>query len=202
MAKPVNQAEAVMALAKARGILRPRDLAAEGIPREILRRLCETGELTRTGRGLYVAEMASITENHTLAEAARLVPRGVVCLLSALRFHELTTQIPGEVWLAIPSNARRPKGGTATIRPVHFSGAALTEGVEEHIIEKVPIHVYSAAKTVADCFKARNKIGLDVALEALRDFWRKRRGTMDELVRFAKICRVARIMQPYMESLA
>ena len=202
MAKPVNQAAAVMALAKAKGILRPRDLAAQGIPREILRRLCESGELTRTGRGLYVAETESITENHTLAEVARLVPRGIVCLLSALRFHELTTQSPGEIWLAIPSNARRPKVSATTIRPVHFSGPALTQGVEEHVIEKVPVRIYSAAKTVADCFKARNKIGLDVALEALRDYWRKRKGTMDDLVRFAKICRVARIMQPYLESLA
>ena len=201
MAKPVNQAAAVKALARAKGILRPRDLAAKGIPREILRRLCESGELTRTGRGLYVAGAESITENHTLAQVARLVPRGVVCLLSALRFHELTTQNPGEVWLAIPSDARRPKGGTAIIRPVHFSGMALTAGVEEHVIEKVPVHIYGAAKTVADCFKARNKIGLDVALEALRDYWRKRKGTMDELGRFAKICRVARIMQPYLESL-
>ena len=202
MAKPVNQAEAVMALARVKGILRPRDLAGQGIPREILRRLCESGELTRTGRGLYIVEMDSITENHTLAEVARLVPRGVVCLLSALRFHELTTQSPGEIWLAIPSKARRPKASETAIRPIHFSGSALTEGVEEHIIEKVPVRIYSAAKTVADCFKARNKIGLDVAIEALRDYWRKRTGTMDELVRFAKICRVARIMQPYLESLA
>ena len=202
MAKPVNQAEAVMALARVKGILRPRDLAAQGIPREILRRLCESGELTRTGRGLYIVETDSITENHTLAEVARLVPRGVVCLLSALRFHELTTQSPGEIWLAIPSKARRPKASETAIRPIHFSGSALTEGVEEHIIEKVPVRIYSAAKTVADCFKARNKIGLDVAIEALRDYWRKRTGTMDELVRFAKICRVARIMQPYLESLA
>lgn len=202
MSKPVNQAEAVMALARVKGILRPRDLAAQGIPREILRRLCESGELTRTGRGLYIVETDSITENHTLAEVARLVPRGVVCLLSALRFHELTTQSPGEIWLAIPSKARRPKASETAIRPIHFSGSALTEGVEEHIIEKVPVRIYSAAKTVADCFKARNKIGLDVAIEALRDYWRKRTGTMDELVRFAKICRVARIMQPYLESLA
>lgn len=191
-----------MALARAKGILRPRDLAAQGIPREILRRLCESGELTRTGRGLYIVETDSITENHTLAEVARLVPRGVVCLLSALRFHELTTQSPGEIWLAIPSKARRPKASETVIRPIHFSGSALTEGVEEHIIEKVPVRIYGAAKTVADCFKARNKIGLDVAIEALRDYWRKRTGTMDELVRFAKICRVARIMRPYLESLA
>ena len=202
MTKPVDQAAAVMALVKAKGILRPRDLAAQGIPRETLRRLCESGELTRTGRGLYVAETESITENHTLAEVARLVPRGIVCLLSALRFHELTTQSPGEIWLAIPSKARRPKVSATTIRSVHFSGPALTQGVEEHVIEKVPVRVYSAAKTVADCFKARNKIGLDVALEALRDYWRKRKGTMDDLMRFAKICRVARIMQPYLESLA
>lgn len=201
MTKPVNQAEAAMALARAKGILRPRDLAAQGIPREILRRLVDSGELTRTGRGLYIVETDSITENHTLAEVARLVPRGVVCLLSALRFHELTTQSPGEIWLAIPSNARRPKASATAIRSIHFSGRALTEGVQEHIIEKVPVRIYSAAKTVADCFKARNKIGLDVAIEALRDYWRKRTGTIDELMRFARICRVARIMQPYLESL-
>lgn len=202
MAKPVNQAEAVKALAKAKGILRPRDLAAKGIPRAVLNRLCESGELTRTGRGLYVAEADTITENHTLAQVALLAPRGVVCLLSALRFHGLTTQIPGEVWLAIPPKARRPKGDAVTIRPVHFSGAALTEGVTTQVIEKVAVRIYSPAKTVADCFKARNKIGLDVAIEALRDYWRKRKGTMDELLRFAKICRVARVMQPYLESLA
>lgn len=202
MAKPVNQAEAVKALAKAKGILRPRDLAAKGIPRAVLNRLCESGELTRTGRGLYVAEADTITENHTLAQVALLAPRGVVCLLSALRFHGLTTQMPGEVWLAIPPKARRPKGDVVSIRPVYFSGAALTEGVTTQVIEKVSVRIYSPAKTVADCFKARNKIGLDVAIEALRDYWRKRKGTMDELLRFAKICRVARVMQPYLESLA
>jgi len=202
MAKPVNQAEAVKALAKAKGILRPRDLAAKGIPRAVLNRLCESGELTRTGRGFYVAEADTITENHTLAQVALLAPRSVVCLLSALRFHGLTTQIPGEVWLAIPPKARRPKGDAVSIRPVHFSGAALTEGVTTQVIEKVSVRIYSPAKTVADCFKARNKIGLDVAIEALRDYWRKRKGTMDELLRFAKICRVARVMQPYLESLA
>ena len=202
MRKSQVQAERVKALVRAAGVLRPRDLAAERIPRAVLSRLCEAGELMRTGRGLYVAGPESFTENHTLAEVARLAPRGVICLLSALRFHELTTQIPGEVWLAIGSKARRPKAGTISIRPVHFSGAALTEGVEDHKVENVSVRVYSAAKTVADCFKARNKIGLDVALEALRDFWRKRKGTADELWRYAKICRVAKVMRPYLESLA
>lgn len=200
MAKAKTHADEVKALVRANGILRPRDLAALKIPRAVLSRLCEAGEIARTGRGLYVLGAENITENHTLAEVGRRVPHGVVCLLSALRFHELTTQIPGEVWLAIGPKARRPKGSTVSIRSVHFSGAALREGVEEHVIENVSVRIYSAAKTVADCFKARNKIGLDVALEALRDYWRKRKGTSDDLWRYAKICRVAKVMQPYLES--
>lgn len=202
MAKASNQAEIVKALVRAKGVLRPRDLAAKGIPRTVLSRLCEAGELTRTGRGLYVAAIENITENHSLAEVSKLVPKGVVCLLSALRFHELTTQLPSEVWLAIPPKARRPKGGAVSIRPVHFSGDALTRGIETHNIENVSVRIYNPAKTVADCFKARNKIGLDVAIEALRDCWRKKKAKADDLWRYAKICRVSKIMQPYMESIA
>jgi predicted transcriptional regulator of viral defense system len=201
MVKSSNQAEEVKALVRAKGVLRPRDLEAKGIPRTVLSRLCEAGELTRTGRGLYVAAIEDFTENHSLAEVSKLVPKGVVCLLSALRFHQLTTQLPSEVWLAIPSKARRPKGGTVTIRPIYFSGDALTLGIEIHTIENVSVKVYSPAKTVADCFKSRNKIGLDVAIEALRDCWRKKKATADDLWRYAKICRVSKVMQPYMESI-
>ena len=202
MVKASNQAEVVKALVRAKGVLRPRDLAAKGIPRAVLSRLCEAGELTRTGRGLYVAAIENITENHSLAEVSKLVPKGVVCLLSALRFHELTTQLPSEVWLAIPQKARRPKGGAVSIRSVHFSGDTLTKGIETYSIENVSVRIYNAAKTVADCFKARNKIGLDVAIEALRDCWRKKKATADDLWRYAKICRVSKVMQPYMESIA
>ncbi|MGH7972940.1 MAG: type IV toxin-antitoxin system AbiEi family antitoxin domain-containing protein [Limisphaerales bacterium] len=202
MRKPLNQAEKVKALVRAKGVLRPRDLAGERIPRAVLSRLCKSGELARTVRGLYVAGQDNITENHTLAEVGRLVPKGIICLLSALRFHGLTTQIPGEVWLAIPPNARRPKWHGVSIRPVHFSGPALSQGYEEHVIEKVPVRIYGVAKTVADCFKARNKVGLDVAMEALRDYRRMRKGTMDELWRYAKVCRVTKVMQPYLESLS
>ena len=148
-----------------------------------------------------MVSVENVTENHSFAEVARQVPHGVICLLSALRFHELTTQLPAEVWLAIGSNARRPKGATVSIRPVHFSGPALTEGVEVHKIEKVDVRIFSAAKTVADCFKHRNKIGNEVAMEALRECWQKRKATSDELWRFAKICRVSKIMQPYMEAI-
>jgi predicted transcriptional regulator of viral defense system len=124
-----------------------------------------------------------------------------VCLLSALRFHGLTTQAPFEVWLALDRKARAPRGGSPSLRIVRMSGRALTTGVAEHRVEGVPVRVFNPAKTVADCFKYRNKIGLDVALEALRDAWRQRRVTMDELWRYAQVCRVSTVMRPYLESL-
>ena len=134
-------------------------------------------------------------------EACKRVPRGVVCLLSALQFHKLTTQAPSEVWLALDRKARAPREGGQPLRFVRMSGRALTEGIEDHRIEGVAVKVYKPAKTVADCFKYRNKIGLDVALEALRDYRQKHRAGMDELWRFAKICRVERVMRPYLEAL-
>jgi predicted transcriptional regulator of viral defense system len=191
----------IIELARDAGILRPRDLDAEGIPRVYLQRLRERGLLERTGRGLYVLPDAPFTENRGLAEAAKRIPGGVVCLLSALRFHELTTQDPYEVWLALHGKAWRPRQTGLPLRIVSFSGAAFSEGIEEHNIEGVPVKVYNPAKTVADCFKYRRKIGQDVALEALRDGWRERRFTMDELWRYAKVCRVAPLMRPYLESL-
>jgi predicted transcriptional regulator of viral defense system len=154
------------------------------------------------GRGLYVLPDADVSEHHSLAEASKRVPHGVVCLLSALRFHNLTTQSPSEVWLAIGSKAWRPQVDYPRLRFVRFSDRALEAGVEEHSIEGVLVRVYSPAKTVADCFKYRNKIGLDVALEALRDCRRERKCSNDELWRYAKICRVANVMRPYMEAIA
>jgi predicted transcriptional regulator of viral defense system len=194
--------ERVLELVRRTGVLRPRDLAADGIPREYLRRLLDEGLLERTGRGLYVVAGSKPTPNNTLAEACKRVPHGVVCLLSALRFHELTTQAPFDVWLAIDAKARLPKVDYPPIRIVRFSGKALEFGVQEHPIEGVAVRVYSRAKTIADCFKYRNKTGLDVALEALRDCWNQRRATMEGLLAAAAVCRVANVMRPYMESLA
>ncbi len=191
----------VLDLARERGVLRPRDLARADLPADYLWRLYRKEKLERVGRGLYALPGADLTEHHTLAEAALRVPHGMVCLLSALRFHDLTTQAPHEVWMAIDVKARRPKEEIIPLRIVRFSGEALTAGVEEHEVEGVSVKVYGPAKTVADCFKYRNKIGLDVALEALRDCWRKRLATADELWRYAEICRVARVMRPYLESL-
>jgi predicted transcriptional regulator of viral defense system len=194
--------EKAVALVRRTGIIRARELTREGVTREHLRRLLQRGQLQRIGVGLYSLPGADISEHRSLAEACSRVPRGVICLLSALRFHNLTTQNPFEVWMAIPHKAWRPKGEGVRLRLMHLSGHALTSGVEEHRIEGVPVRIFNPAKTVADCFKFRNKIGLDVALEALRDYRRKHRSGMDELWRFAKVCRVTAVMRPYLEALA
>lgn len=187
---------------RAQGIARPRDLVARGISRATLARLLDEDLAVREARGLYVVASHAPTEAHTLAQVAKRVPHAVFCLLTALRFHDLTTQSPAEVWLALPEKARRPRLDSPRLRVARFSGPALTTGIEEHTVEGVVIHVYSAAKTVADCFKYRNKIGIDVAVEALRDFSRKDRGGATELARCAKVCRVSRVMQPYLDAIA
>lgn len=195
------KAEQTLRLARELGVLRPRDLTPYDIPRAYLARLVAEGRLERAGRGLYTLPDADLTERHSFAEAAKRVPHGVICLLSALRFYELTTQAPFEVWLALDPRARRPQVDAPPLRIVRFSGQALTAGVEAHLVEGVAVRVYIPAKTVADCFKYRNKIGLDVALEALRETWRARRATMDDLWHFAEVCHVATVMRPYLESL-
>jgi predicted transcriptional regulator of viral defense system len=190
-------------LARRMGVLRSRDLAPHNIPRHYLRTLEDQGVIRKTGRGLYVAaDAAKVTENHTVAEAAKVAPSGVVCLLTALRLHKLTTQAPFEVWMAIEPNAWKPKLDHPPLRIVRFSGKAFSEGIQKRKIEGVEVSLYSPAKTVADCFKYRNKIGLDVALEALRDCLRKKRATMDEIWRMAAVCRVTNVMRPYMEAIA
>ena len=202
MATRTTKTNKVLDLVRKVGVLRPRDLDPYNIPRTYLSRLCAAGKLQRIGRGLYVLPGSGVTEHHSMAEACKRVPKGVVCLLSALSFHELTTQAPFEVWLAIGEKAWRPRLEYPSLRVVHFSKTALNAGVEEHQIEGVNVHVYSPAKTVADCFKYRNKIGLDVAIEALRECRRARHCTMDDLWHYAAICRVRNVMRPYLESLA
>ncbi len=184
------------------GVARPSDLEAHGIPRGRLYRLVRMGRVRREARGLYVVAEHALTAEHLFAQVAKRVPKGVVCLLSALRFHELTTQMPAEVWIALHEKARRPALQYPPLRVTRFSGAALTEGVETHTIEGVVVRVYSPAKTVADCFKYRNKVGIDVAVEALKDFSQRHRGRAGELARFARICRVTRVMQPYLDAIA
>jgi predicted transcriptional regulator of viral defense system len=190
----------VLELAAHQPLVRPRDVEARGIARESLLRLYRQGLLVRAARGVYALADRPASEHHSLAVTAKRVPRGVICLLSALRFHSLTTQDPHEVWIAIDFKARKPSIESPALRVVRFSGRALAEGTEEHVIEGVRVLVYSAAKTVADCFKYRLKIGTDVAIEALRDALRTRRATIDDIHRYAKVCRVANVMRPYLES--
>jgi len=184
------------------GLARPKDLEARGITRAQISRLVRDGLVRREGRGIYVLADHAPTAEHTLAQVAKRVPDGIFCLLTSLRLHGLTTQSPAEVWLALPEKARRPQLDSPRLRIARFTGSALTEGIEERRVEGVTLRIYSAAKTVADCFKYRNKIGIDVAVEALRDFSRKHRGGANDLARFARICRVVRVMQPYLDAIA
>jgi predicted transcriptional regulator of viral defense system len=197
-----SKKQVLIELARKSRILRAGDLRGLNIPREYLHQLYRQGVLNRIAHGTYQIADADITEHHSLAEAIKRVSRGVICLLSALSFHNLTTQLPFEVWIAIDRKAHKPKTDGVALRVFRFSGEALTSGIEEHVIEGVTIKVYNPAKTVADCFKYRNKIGIDVAIEALRETRRERKATMDEIYRYARICHVDRVMRPYMEAIA
>ncbi|RJP64650.1 MAG: transcriptional regulator [Comamonadaceae bacterium] len=193
--------QAVLALAKRRPLLRARDLAEQGLPTVVLSRLVAAGQLERITRGVYSLPGRALSEHRSLAEVALRVPRGVVCLLSALRVHGIGTQAPFEVWVAIPHHSPTPRLDQPALRVVRMSGAALTEGIEPIVIDGVKVPVFNAAKTVADCFKYRNKIGVDVALEALRDGWSQRKLSMDALWHHATVNRVANVMRPYLESI-
>ncbi len=200
MTAPAHRQE-VFAVLRDKGIARARDFSAAGIPRTYLRRMLDDGTLVQRGRGLYQLSDAEFSAAHSLAEVARAVPHGVIGLLSALQFHELTTQTPHEVWMLIGWKKWAPRNPPVTLRLVRATGEALTAGVKVHRIENVPVPITVPAKTVADCFKHRHKIGLDVALEALRDCIRKRKATVDEIWRYAGIDRVQNVMRPYLEAL-
>lgn len=201
MATKPTQTTRLLKLARRQPILRVRDVLAAGIHPEHLRRMHQRGVVERACRGVYRLVDADYTEHLSLAEVAKRVPHGVVCLLSALLFHGIGTQLPPDVWLAVDRRAARPASMNPRLRVARMSGKAFTEGIEQRRIEGVPVQVYCPAKTVVDCFKFRNKVGLDVALEALRDGWRSRKLKLADLVHFAKICRVDKVMRPYLESL-
>jgi predicted transcriptional regulator of viral defense system len=196
-----SKSNRLLALAAKRQILRSKDIFALGIPRNYLPRLVRKGVLRKVGRGLYAPTSSRVTEHVSLVEAAHKVPNGVVCLPSALQFHKFTTQAPHQIWMAIGVKAWAPRVTSPPMRLVHMSGPALRFGVKEYPVRVATLKVYTAAKTVADCFKFRNKIGTDVALEALRECRRLKKASMDELWAAAKVCRVANVMRPYLESL-
>ena len=192
----------ILRLLKKTHVLRPRDMKAVGISRTYLNKLFVEGILDRPSRGQYVLAEDEPTEQRSLVEVAHRVPRGVVCLLTALQYHGMTTQSPFEVWLAIGESARQPKLKSPALRVVRFSRKSLSFGIQKHKIEGIVVRIYSPAKTVADCFKYRHKIGIDVAIEALRDCLRKKKATRDEIWEAAKVCRMTNVMRPYLEATA
>ncbi|MDP2007181.1 MAG: AbiEi antitoxin N-terminal domain-containing protein [Rubrivivax sp.] len=202
MRSAVTHTQRVLQLVRKNGWLRASDLADAGVPRAVLTRMAASGQLERAARGLYRLPDSGSSEHEGLVTVASKVPQAVVCLLSALQFHGLTTQLPWQVWIAMPRGSHVPRLEYPPIRMVQFTGEAYTQGIETHERDGVKLHVYSVAKTVADCFKHRNKIGMDVALEALKDARAQGRASFDDLWRCAKVCRVSNVMRPYMEAVA
>jgi predicted transcriptional regulator of viral defense system len=194
------QALQVLALAGEQGLLRAGQLHALGAGRVVLTRLVASGQLERVGRGVYRLPCAQASEHESLATVAVKVPQAVFCLLTALQLHGLTTQLPRQVWIAMPQGSHTPTLDYPPVKMVQFSGEAYAQGVEIMAADQVPLRVYGVAKTVADCFKHRSKIGLDVALEALKEALASGKTNADELWRFAKLCSVANVMRPYLEA--
>ncbi len=199
--KQDTQAYRILNLAREKGTLRAVDVDKIGIPRIVLSRLNAEGKLERIDRGIYRLPNLASSENESLVLIATRVPQAVFCLLSALQIHELTTQLPRQVWIAMPRGSHVPKIKYPPLRMIQVSGDAYTEGVEIHEYDQVNIRVYGIAKTIADCFKHRNKIGIDVALEALKDARSHKNVSIDEIWKYAKICRVANVMRPYLEAI-
>jgi predicted transcriptional regulator of viral defense system len=197
----MKKVEHVGAIVQKRTLVRSKELKGLSVSRSHLWNLAKAGKIERVGRGLYRSKVTPISTNQTLLEVAKRVPLGVLCLSSALRYHELTTENPFEIWLAIERGAWSPKLDYPPVRVVHFSEAAFEFGIETHSADGGTLRVYSPAKTVADCFKFRSKIGMETAIQALRSAYREKKASMDQLWRAAKVCRVVNVMRPYMESL-
>lgn len=191
----------IIELIKQKKIIRPCDVEAIGISRMYLHRLYQRGVVERIADGLYALPDAPIYSHWSKVEVAKRVPNGVISLLSALQFHELTTQRPFEVWITIQGTSRKPRIDYPPIHVTRFSGEAFTHGIEVYDVGGVPLRVYSIAKTLADCFKFRNTIGLDVALEAMHDIFRHKRATMSDIWKAAKVCRMTNVMRPYLEAI-
>ncbi|MBF0438652.1 MAG: type IV toxin-antitoxin system AbiEi family antitoxin domain-containing protein [Magnetococcales bacterium] len=192
--------QSVMNLLGQKGILRSSDLNDIGIPRVVLTRMTAKGLLEKVGHGIYRLPDSQGSEHESLAIIATKVSQAIFCLLTALQFHELTTQLPRQVWIAMPRGSHAPKIDYPPIKMVQFASEAYAEGIEVFERDQVNLRVYCVAKTVADCFKHRNKIGIDVALEALKDARSRKKVNTDDLWHYAKICRVANIMRPYLEA--
>lgn len=197
-----TKTEQALKLAKKLGLVRPKDLASFGIAPVYLRRLVRSGELVQSSRGVYRLPTHRPSKHHDLAETCKRVPGGVLCLLTALHFHGLGEKRPAQIWMAIDRKARKPSVEELPVRFVRFSAEGLKQGIEEHVVEGVTIRVTNCTKSVSDCFRYRNKIGLSVALDALKECLRQRRCPEAELLKCATACRIVTVIKPYLEALA
>ena len=195
-----EHADMLLRIAQAQPAVSARELSAAGVAPRVLSRMTASGRLRRVGRGIYAGNEASPSAHQSVIEVTKQAPKAVVCLLSALEIHEAGVQAPFEVWIALPAGTHAPKGTGTAIRVTRLSGAAFSEGVETVMLDGAPVRVYTLAKTITDCFKLRSKVGLDVALEALREAWTARKVTMDDLSRYAKVNRMSNVMRPYLEA--
>ena len=196
-----DHAKKLLRLTEAQPAVSARELTAAGVPQRVLSRMAASGSLRRVGRGLYTGIEVSPSAHQSVIEVTKQAPKAVVCLLSALEIHEVGVQAPFEVWIALPAGTHAPRITGTAIRVTRLSGAAFAEGIEIVVIDGAPVRVYNLAKTITDCFKLRSKVGLDVALEALREGWKGRKVTMDDLSRYARVNRMSNVMRPYLEAL-
>jgi len=201
MTESVPQRQIARNVLKLHGIARLTELRAEGVTAATMSRMERDGEVLRLARGLYQLPDAPLDAHHSLAEAAKRLPKGVVCLVSALAFHELTDQMPRHVWMAIGHKDWAPKMDGVPVRLVRFADRLLADSVEIHTVEGVPVKVFGVAKTIADCFRYRSKIGLSVAIEGLQEALRQRKATPGEIARYAEHGAVSTVIRPYLEAL-
>lgn len=197
----MEKMEKVLKLAEEKGIIRPKDVQEEGLPKKYIYRLYDQGKLEKIDRGLYKIPQKEFSESQMLLEVAKKAPKATICLLSALRFHEMTTQNPHRIWITIHNKDKKSEINVP-LKVTRMTGKALTEGKEVHNVDDIPVKVYKPAKTVTDCFKFRNKIGLDIAIEALREYRSKDMGKMSEIWDYARMDRVQNVIQPYAEAMS
>ena len=201
MNQPRSQRQIAHALLEEHGIMRLAELRSAGVTAATVSRMARAGEVIRLARGLYQLPDAPFDRSHSLAEAAKRLPKGVVCLVSALAFHGLTDQLPKKVWMAIGKKDWAPKPDGMPIRVIRFTESLLAQSVETHVIEGVPVKVFGVAKTIADCFRHRNKVGLSVAIEGLQEALRQRKASPAEIARHAERGGISTVIRPYLEAL-
>ena len=198
----MNKRKQIQDILATEGVLRAKALADHDISPEYLNQLADEGVIERLARGVYASPDYEATEYFDLVIVQKRVPHGVFCLLTALQFHDLTTQLPSDVYIAIKRGRRTPELEWPPLNVFHISESQFDAGVEEHELEPGPtLRVYSPARTVADCFKFRNRIGLDVAIEALHDCWKQKKATVDEVMKYAEVCRVKNVIRPYLQAI-